>query len=205
MPATPVVVFDIGNVLLDWNPRHLYRTIFDDPQEMEWFLAHVCTPDWNLRQDAGRSFSAAVAERIALFPDWESEIRAFDTRWHETIAGTIPQGVQVLEELVSRQAPVYAITNFSAEKWPLAQARFDFLKVFTGVVVSGDEQMLKPDPDIYHCLLSRYALEAQACIFIDDSSRNVAGARQVGMQAIHFGPGTDLRQELARLGVDLRA
>jgi 2-haloacid dehalogenase len=199
----PTVVFDIGNVLLDWDPRHLYRKIFDDPARMEWFLTHVCSPQWNLQQDAGRTFADAVAERATLFPDWEHEIRAFDDRWHETIAGTIPQSVNVLQNLAARGSPVYAITNFSAEKWPVALENFSFLRLFTGVVVSGEERILKPDPEIYRCLLTRHALEAGACVFIDDSAANVAGARSVGMNAIHFGPKTDLRYELARQGVSL--
>jgi 2-haloacid dehalogenase len=199
--SQPTVVFDIGNVLLDWSPRHLYRKIFDDPERMEWFLAHVCTPDWNLQQDAGRTFLEATAERIALFPDWEHEICAFDTRWLETIAGPIPQSVEVLQALVTRGVPVYAITNFSAEKWPVAQANFDFLRLFSGVVVSGEERIVKPASEIYHCLLSRFNLDAGSCVFIDDSISNVAGARSVGMTTVHFEPQTDLRSALNRFGI----
>ncbi len=203
MSHEPTVVFDVGNVLLDWNPRHLYRKIIDDDARMEWFLEHVCSPSWNVQQDGGRTFAEAVAERISLFPDWEHEVRAFDTRWLETVSGPIAKSVEVLRGLVTRKAPVYAITNFSSEKWRTAQAHFDFLRLFEGAVVSGEERLLKPDPAIYHLLLSRYGLEAGSCIFVDDSAANIAGALSVGMKAIHFGPQTDLVGELVRHGVRL--
>lgn len=190
MASPRIVVFDVGNVLVDWNPRFLYRSIFADEAEMEWFLANVCTPAWNLEQDRGRPFADAVAERIALFPQHEAAIRAFDERWPETISGTIPESVALLETLRARGVPDYAITNFSHEKFALAKTRFPFLAGFRGTIVSGEEKLLKPDPAIYRLLLDRYGLHAADCVFIDDSAANVAGARAVGMNALHFtGPG----------------
>ena len=200
MAKPGTVVFDIGNVLLDWDPRFLYRTIFADEEEMEWFLAHVCTPEWNLEQDRGRSMAEAVAERIALFPEHEAAIRAFDVRWTETVSGSIPGSVALLERLRTAHIPDYAITNFSHEKFAVATARFPFLAAFRGTIVSGAERLLKPDPAIYRLLLDRYGLQAEDCVFIDDSPANVAGARAVGMHALHFTGPVTLGDDLRRFG-----
>ena len=193
-----IIVFDIGGVLLDWDPRYLYRKIFDDPEQMEWFLREVCTPAWNLEQDRGRPFADAVAERIALFPDHADAIRAFDERWAETVSEAIHGTVGILEALRRAKIPNYAITNFSAEKFEVACAALPFLANFDGIVVSGAEKLIKPDPKIYRLLLERYRLNAADCLFIDDVLKNVEGARAVGMQAVQFtGP--------EQLEIDLRA
>ena len=181
-----IVVFDIGNVLIDWDPRHLYRKIFADPARMDWFLAEVCTPDWNIEQDRGRTFAEAVAERIALYPDLAAEIRAYDERWHETVSGPIEESVALLEALRAKGVRNFAITNFSSEKFALARQRFAFLNGFEGIVVSAEEKLLKPDPAIYRVLLDRHGLAAEDCLFIDDSAKNVEGARAVGMHGHHF-------------------
>ncbi|MCP8938085.1 HAD family phosphatase [Alsobacter sp. SYSU M60028] len=195
-----VVVFDIGNVLLDWDPRHLYRRVFDDHARMEWFLSEVCTPAWNLEQDRGRPFADAVAERIALFPDMAAEIRAYDERWLETLAGAIQGSVDILLRLRAAGVPNYAITNFSAEKFVDACLHYPFLTGFDGVVVSGAEKLIKPAPEIYGVLFTRYGLDPAECVFIDDSEKNVVAAREVGMRAIHFTSPAALRDELAALG-----
>lgn len=195
-----IAVFDIGNVLIDWDPRHLYRSIFADPARMEWFLAEVCTSEWNLEQDRGRPFAEAVAERIALFPDLAAEIRAFDERWHDMVPGAIAGSVELLEALRAGGVPLFAITNFSAEKFALARQRFDFLNGFEGVVVSGEERVLKPAPAIYRTLLDRHGLVAGDCLFIDDSLKNVEGARAVGMHGHHFTSPAELAVELRRYG-----
>ena len=195
-----IVVFDIGNVLIEWDPRFLYRKIFADEAEMEWFLAHVCTPAWNLEQDRGRAMADAVALLLADHPEREMAIRAFDERWIETVSGPIHESVRVLETLRREGVPDYAITNFSHEKFPVAQNHFPFLRDFRGVIVSGEEKLLKPDAAIYRCFLDRYGLNAEDCVFIDDSPANVAGARAVGMHALHFtAPGT-LAADLRGLG-----
>ena len=196
------VVFDIGNVLLRWDPRNLYRKIFPDRDRMAWFLDHVCDPAWNLEQDRGRSFAEGIALLLPRFPDWEAEIRAYDTRWEEMLDGAIAENVAILEALRAAGEKTYAITNFSSEKWAVAQALHPFLRGFDRVVVSGDEKLLKPDPAIYRLLLDRAGLDAVACIFVDDSERNVTGARHVGMQAVHYTPEVDLAAELRRLGCD---
>ena len=205
MPAAlaKVVVFDIGKVLIDWDPRHLYRTMFADECEMQAFLRDVCARDWILELDRGRPFAEAVIERIALFPHYEAEIRAFDERWHETNRGVIEGAMTILKRLQSARVPNYAITNFSAEKFEGARKAFPFLDSFDGIVVSGHERLLKPDAAIYQLFLERHNLKAADCIFIDDSLRNVEGAQAVGMQGHHFLDAEGLARELRAHGFDV--
>lgn len=193
-PST--VVFDVGNVLLRWDPRHLYRKLFDDEARMEWFLAHVCTHDWNVEQDRGRDWDEAVALLVERHPEEEPFIRAFHERWHETVEGVFEDNVGVLERLRVAGVPNYCITNFSGAKFREAKVRFPFLAGFDGVVVSGDERLLKPDPAIYHVLFERYGLSPGDCVFIDDSRANVDAARSVGMHAIQYAEPMDLAAEL---------
>jgi 2-haloacid dehalogenase len=187
-----LVVFDIGNVLLRWNPRYLYSKLFSDPLKMEWFLENVCDAPWNEAQDKGRLWADAVAERIALYPEWEAHIRAYDERWLETLDGEITENVHVLRELKQFGIPLYAITNFSSEKLTLAKARFDFFVLFDGIVVSGEEHLIKPDPRLFGVLFNRYALTPRECVFIDDSCANVEAAAQLGMRTIHYAENVDL-------------
>ena len=205
MPAqrASVVVFDIGKVLIDWDPRHLYRTMFSDAREMEVFLRDVCARDWILELDRGRAFAEAITERIALFPHYEAEIRAFDERWHETNRGVIEGTMTILKRLQADGVPNYAITNFSAEKFDGARKAFPFLDSFDGIVVSGRERLLKPDAAIYNLFLDRHGLRAGDCIFIDDSIKNVEGARAVGMHGHHFLDAEGLARELGAHGFDV--
>lgn len=202
MPS-PKVVFDVGNVLIRWDPRHLYRTLIPDETKLHWFMENVCTAAWNIEQDRGRSWEEAVALLVLAHPEWAEEIRAFDTRWQETVTGQIEDSVAVLGDLQARGEKVYAITNFSREKWAESLIRFPFLQRFDGAVVSAHEGLIKPDPAIFRVLLERYGLAADECIFIDDSARNVAAARSVGMDAVHFVEPIDLRAELRARGVPL--
>jgi 2-haloacid dehalogenase len=182
-----IAVFDIGNVLLEWDPRHLYRKIFvDDEERMEMFLSNVCTVDWNLEQDRGRNWAEAVAERIALHPEWQEEISAFDTRWLEMVPGAITGTVAILERLRAAGVPTYAITNFSAEKFVVAREQFPFLGGFEDVVVSGEVGLVKPDPEIFALFLKRNGLDAGDCLFVDDVAANVATAQAAGFVAHHF-------------------
>lgn len=190
------VIFDIGNVLLRWDPRNLYRKVFSDEAEMEWFLSTICTNQWNLEQDRGRDWEEAVALLVKDYPAHETAIRAYHDRWEETVAGVIEDNVAVLGRLRDAGVSNYCITNFSSPKLDLSKKRYPFLAGFDGIIVSGDEQLLKPEPAIYNLLLSRYGLTAEDCIFIDDSKANVEGARAVGMHAIHFVDGVDLAAEL---------
>jgi len=200
MGQPTIVVFDIGNVLLRWDPRNLYRRIFDDEGQMEWFLTHVCTPDWNVEQDRGRDWDEAVALLVKDHPTHEIQIRAFHERWDETVSGIFEEHVDLLLRLREAGVPNYCITNFSGPKFIQSQKRFPFLSGFDGVVVSGDERLLKPDPAIYRLLLDRYGLKAEDCVFIDDSSANVEAARVIGMQAIHCVDGIDLAAKLRDYG-----
>ncbi|GGK30026.1 HAD family hydrolase [Salinarimonas ramus] len=199
-----ILVFDVGNVLIRWDPRFLYERMFEgDVARMEWFLANVCTNAWNLEMDRGAPYAEHVAALSARYPEWEPYIRAFDTRWQEMVPGDIAPNTALFERLLERSEPVYGITNFSREKWADACARFPLLTRFTGVVVSGHEGVIKPDPVIYRLLLDRYGLEAGACLFIDDSEKNVAGARAVGMRALHCPLGFDLEAGLRAEGVEV--
>lgn len=194
------LVFDLGGVLIDWNPRHLYRKIFDDPDEMEWFLSEVCHPQWNLRQDAGRPFAEAVAEKQAEHPDYAEAVAAYFGRWPEMLGGIHEGNLAILEEVRARGRPFFALTNWSGETYPVAQERFEFLEWFHGIVVSGHEGVVKPDAAIYDCLLDRYGLMPERTVFIDDSLANVDGARQRGMIGVHFTDAKTLRRELVELG-----
>lgn len=199
--AIDTVIFDLGGVLIDWNPRHLYRTIFDDHAAMEWFLANVCTPEWNLQQDAGRTWQEAIAEAEARHPDHAAAIRAYWERWEETLGGPIEGTVALLEQLRSKPVRLLALTNWSAETFPIGRQRFPFLDWFEGVVVSGVEKQIKPDRAIFELLLRRYGVDPARALFIDDNEANVDGARRVGLQAIHFRDSEALRRDLAALGV----
>lgn len=199
--AASVVVFDVGNVLIEWDPEHLYRKLIPDAAMRADFLARVCSMEWNLEQDRGRRWADAVAERTALFPDQADLIAAYSDRWHDMVPGEVPGTVAILEGLREAGVPLYAITNFSSEKFAEARARFPFLAGFIDVVVSAEEGLLKPDPAIYRRLLDRNGLVAADCLFIDDSEKNVAGARAVGMRAHHFRDAEGLRAALRAEGL----
>jgi len=199
----PVVVFDLGGVLIDWNPRYLYRRLFDDADAMEHFLAEVCNDDWNVQQDAGRPFAEAVEAAAALHPDLRPLIEAYWRRWDEMLAGPIPPSVALLEELAAAGDELYALTNWSAETFPIARERYRFLDLFRAIVVSGEERVAKPDPRIFEVLLARIGRPAGACLFIDDSPKNVAAAAALGFDAIRFEDGAKLRDALLARGYPL--
>ncbi|MBI3706862.1 MAG: HAD family phosphatase [Proteobacteria bacterium] len=202
VPPPRNIVFDLGGVLIDWNPRHHYRRLFDgDEPAMETFLSTVCTQAWNEKQDAGRSIAAAEAELIARHPDKADLIRAYYGGFDRMMRGAIEDSVAILEELHRRGTPLYALTNWSAETFPRARRRFDFLARFRGIVVSGELGVMKPDPRIFAHLLATHGLDAADCVFIDDSPRNVAAALDVGFRALHFKSPQALRADLAALGL----
>jgi 2-haloacid dehalogenase len=208
-PAAPrirAVVFDLGGVLIDWDPRHLYRTIFADETAMEDFLRTVTTPEWNRAQDAGRPWAEAVEELIARHPERREQIEAYRTRWMEMLGDAIQPTVDILDELRATDVDLYALSNWSAETFPVARPRYPFLEWFDGIVISGEERLIKPDPRIFHVLLQRYALEAGETVFIDDQVANVEAAESVGLVGIRFVDGPQLRADLRSLGVleDLR-
>jgi 2-haloacid dehalogenase len=191
------VVFDLGGVLIDWDPRHLYRKLLADEAEMEEFLATVCTPEWNAEQDRGRPFAEGVAELVERHPAHAAAITAFSERWEEMLGGDIPGTVEVLAELRAAGVPLYALTNWSAETFGVARERFEFLAWFDGVLVSGEERMIKPDPRFFRLLVERFALDPWATFYVDDSPANVEAARGLGFDAVRFTGPRRLRQDLA--------
>ncbi len=192
-----IVVFDFGGVLVDWDPRRVYRDLLPDEAAIEDFLATVCTPDWNYKQDAGRPIAEAEAELIARFPDKERLIRAYYEGHERAISGAIDGTVEILETLHAKGTPLYGLTNWSAETFPRTRPRFAFFERFRDIVVSGEIKLAKPDPAIYRHLLARIGAPAQTCVFIDDSAKNVAAAQALGMRALRF-------ESPARLAADLR-
>ncbi len=196
-----IVAFDIGNVLLRWNPRNLYRKIFTDEREMEAFLSTALGMGFVIETDRARSFQPALDARIAAFPHYAEHLRAFDERWLETLDGAIEENVALLRRLRAQGDKVYAITNFNDEKFIAASALHNFLGEFDGVIVSGREGLTKPDARIFELFLSRYGLRAEEVLFVDDSERNILAARALGMQAIHFVDGVDLEKEFVARGL----
>lgn len=194
------IVFDLGMVLIEWDPRHLYRKVFSDEARMEWFLSNVCTSEWNLEQDRGREWGVALNEAIARHPDYAKEIHLYRERWIEMVPDAIQGTVQILEELHTKGAALYAITNWNGDTFDETRTRFSFLSLFRDIIVSGDEKILKPDPAIFQMLCDRNQLKAADCLFIDDSMKNVEGAEACGWQAHHFTSPKGLRADLERRG-----
>jgi len=198
------IIFDLGGVLLDWNPLYVYdEDYFESQEKRDYFFAHVCTGDWNEEQDAGKPISDATQELVAKFPDWEQAIRDFYGRWTEMLHGPIPETVEILRKLKqSGKYKLYALTNWQAELFQIALVRHSFLYWFDGRLVSGVEKTRKPFPEFYHLLLSRYKINAANAIFIDDNLRNVAAGEAVGIKSIHFQSPEQLKKALAQLEIN---
>jgi len=197
-----LAVFDLGGVLIDWNPRHLYRKLFDgDEKAMEHFLATVCTPSWNAQQDAGRTFADACASVRLAHPRQARLIDAWFERYDEMLAGPILGTVDLLTELRARGVPLYALSDWSAETFPVALKRFEFLQWFRGVLISGQVGLLKPDPHFFQLFLETFAIDPARAIYIDDRKPNVAAAAAFGMEGILFTDPPALRAELVRVGL----
>ena len=202
MAQRSIVVFDLGGVLIDWDPRYLYRKLFDgDTAAMEEFLATVCTQSWNEQQDAGRPFADACASLKLLHPHKALLIDAWVQRYDEMLAGPISGTVDILTKLNSQRVPLYALSNWSAETFPAAQKRFEFLKWFRGVMLSGEVKLLKPDPRIFTLFVKTFAIDPTLTVYIDDRKPNVEAAIALGMHGIHFTDARALRTELAGLGL----
>ena len=199
------IVFDFGGVLIDWNPRYLYRSYFaGDEERMEWFLQNVCTYPWNIQMDGGKPFAEGVAELTALHPEWAEAIGVYHTRWAEMIGGEVEGTASLIKRLKAAGYRVFGLTNWSMETYPLIRDNYDVFSLFEGVVVSGEEHLLKPDEKIYRCLLERYSLEAAESVFLDDNADNVAGAEAVGMEAVRFVDAQQAEAELkSRFGIEL--
>lgn len=204
-PALSTVVFDLGGVLVDWDPRYLYRRLLPDDEAVERFLDEVDFAGWNHRQDAGGSWAEAVEAHSAEHPHHRELLAAYPARFRETLGGEVPGTAQVLRELHAGGIRLLALTNWSAETFPHARELFGFLDLFEDVVVSGEEGLAKPDPAVFRLLLDRHGLDPRETVFVDDSAANVAAAAATGMVALRFRDATTLRADLRRLGLLPRA
>ena len=195
------IIFDLGGVLIDWNPAYVYLDVFNgDNKKMEWFFKEICTNDWNENQDAGYSLQQATEDRVKIFPQYEELIRMYYGRWKDMLGESIQETVEILEKFFEHPAyRVIALTNWSAETFPKALNKFEFLNLFEGIVVSGEEKTRKPFKKIYKIALKRYNLEAEKTLFIDDNLRNIIAANKLSIQTIHFKTPEKLENELKKL------
>jgi 2-haloacid dehalogenase len=202
MSRIDTIVFDLGGVLVDWNPEYVYKTIFDREEDMRWFLQNITTGHWNEEQDAGRTLAEGTELLVKEFPDHETNIRAFYGRWEEMLGGPLEGTVEILRHLkFNTSYRLYALTNWSAETFPIALDRYEFLHWFEGIVVSGDEKTRKPYLPIYQTLISRFNINPSTAIYIDDNIRNLHPAKELGLSTIHFQSPAQFKQELQSLGI----
>jgi 2-haloacid dehalogenase len=200
MQNIDTIVFDLGGVLIDWNPDYVYQSIFPVEEERKWFYENICTPDWNEEQDAGRSLEAATEELLKKFPEHEKNIRMYYDRWQEMLGGPIQETVEILHHLKHEtNIRLYALTNWSAETFPVALQLYDFLHWFEGRVVSGEEKTRKPFGEIYKRLVERYHIIPANAIYIDDNFRNLVPAKELGFHTIHFQSPQQFKKELESL------
>jgi 2-haloacid dehalogenase len=193
------VIFDIGNVLYRWDLRCLFAKLIDDPAELDWFLAHVVTPEWHFQHDAGRSFADMVAERSREFPDYTDHIIAYSRRFPESIPGPVEGMLDLVHALADRCVPIYAISNFGAESWAQFRPLAPIFELFSDIVISGEEKLMKPDAAIYQLALKRFARRADQCLFIDDRLDNIAAGQSIGLAGHHFSDAAQLESELKAL------
>jgi 2-haloacid dehalogenase len=194
------IIFDFGGVLIDWNPRYMYRDEFEESAEMEYFLKEVCTDDWNLQQDKGRSLAEGTRILQEKFPEHVEKIQLFYDQWEKMINADIPKNVALLRKLKEKYK-LYGLTNWSAETFPIVFKRYSFFELFDGIVISGVEKLIKPDKKIFELMLERYHLEAKNSLFIDDNMNNIQAAKEMGFATIHITEKTDLKSELHALGL----
>ena len=200
MTRINTIIFDLGGVLIDWNPMYLYRDYFDSVEKRNHFFSNICTPDWNEEQDAGRSIVEATQELVKKFPGWEQPIRDFYGRWTEMLNGPIHETVEIFRQLKdSGRYKIYALTNWQAGLFDIALVRYNFLHWFDGRVVSGEEKTRKPFPEFYQLLLDRYNINPSGALFIDDNLRNVKAAEALGINSIHFESPAQLKEKMKEL------
>lgn len=200
MSTINTIIFDLGNVLIDWNPKHVFNdTYFESEEKRNFFFSDICTMDWNEKQDEGRSIVDATYELIEKYPEWETAIRDYYGRWTEMLGGPIKESIELFRRLKdSGKYKIYALTNWQAGLFEIALVRYDFLQWFDGRVVSGEEKMKKPAPEFYQRLLDRYTVRPEEALFIDDSLRNIKAAAAMGIQTVHFQSPEQLRIELEK-------
>ena len=195
------VVFDVGRVLYQWQLSHLFERIVDDSARLDFLLSEVVTEEWHFEHDRGRALADMVPERIALYPEYEAEIRAYATRFNETIPGPVPGSIELVERLAARNVPLYAITNFGAEFWAGFRPTAPVFDRFREIVVSGEEKLAKPDPAIFDLACKRFGHAAEAMLFIDDNAANIAAARTLGWHVHHFNEASALERDLTERGL----
>jgi 2-haloacid dehalogenase len=196
------IIFDLGNVLIDWNPKYVFDKMFDDEERKKFFFENICTMEWNEMQDAGRPIKEATEELVTKHPEWKEYIEAYYDQWKDMLGGPIHDTVEIFKELKqSGRYKLYALTNWSAELFPYALETYEFLHWFDGRIVSGEEKMRKPDPAFYNLLLSRFNVRPEHALFIDDNLRNIHAAEKIGIHTIHFTSPQQLKDELLRLNL----
>ncbi|MBS1948837.1 MAG: HAD family phosphatase [Bacteroidetes bacterium] len=200
MSKVNTIVFDLGGVLIDWNPDYVFSKVFPNTEEMKWFYENICTPAWNEEQDAGKSLQQATEELIEKFPEHKKHIQMYYGRWEEMLGGPIPGTVEILRRLKhSTNHKLYALTNWSAETFPVALDRYEFLHWFNGRLVSGEEKTRKPFKEIYELLIRRFNIDAHRAIYIDDNVRNLSPAKELGFHTIHFQSTEQFRNDLIKI------
>ena len=206
MKKIDTIVFDLGGVLVDWNPDYVFKNEFEKEEELKWFYQHICTPDWNEEQDAGRTLQEATELLVKEFPDHEKYIRMYYDRWEEMLGGPISETVAVLHHLKNKtNYRLFALTNWSAETFPIALGKYEFLHWFHGRLVSGEEKMRKPFAAIYELLIPRYNIDPERAVYIDDNARNLEPAALLGFSTMHFKSPKQFKEELSQLlGDDLK-
>jgi len=198
------IIFDFGGVVMDWNPRYFFKDYFKDDEKMEFFLKNIAVDEWNAEQDRGRTLAEGTEIQVAKFPEWEKEIRAYYDNWSTMLKSDIPQNVEVLRRLAKTEYQLFGLTNWSHETFPYALENYDFFELFDGkIVVSGEEKLIKPNPEIWKVLLDRYAIKAEESVFIDDNFKNIEVAKSLGFLTIHITENTDLADELSKIGVKI--
>ena len=198
MNKIDAIIFDLGGVLIDWNPNYVFDKVFDnDEEKKKFFFANVCTSDWNENQDAGYPIAQATADLVSKHPEWKEHIEAYYGRWDEMLGGPIDESVKIFRQLKETgKYKLYALTNWSAELFPIALQRYEFLHWFDGRVVSGEEKMRKPFPEFYQLILNRFQLQPDETLFIDDNLRNVKAAEEIGFKSIRFQSPEQLKSDL---------
>lgn len=198
------VIFDLGGVLVDWDPKNMYKKVFKTTEEMNWFLDNVCTFEWNMEQDGGRLIADAVTQKISEFPEFEEQIKMFYDRWEEMFIGILQQNIDVQQKLIANpNYRVYALTNWCGEKWDKALELFPFFNDFEGVIVSGKVKMRKPNDDIFQLILNRFNINPKTTVFIDDNLENTIASERNGLQTIHLKPSSNLKSELTNIGIEI--
>ncbi len=193
------IILDFGSVLVDWNPHYLYDPYFGDKTKTDWFIAHICTPEWNAQLDAGKPFAEGVAEKVAEHPEWEKEIRMYWEEWNKMMGGQIEGMQELLEDIRRSGYRLYGLSNWSAETFRLVRPRYPIFDLLDGIVLSGEEKVIKPAPEIYRILLDRYHIAPNEAVFLDDNPANIEGAKALGIHGIEFHSATQARQEIAAL------